>query len=91
MEDQELIINIIGWLGAISLLGAYILVSTKVGHGNSVLYQSLNVIGSLGFIVNSYYFGAMPSVGLNVVWLLIGIITIEKTVKNSRKQKNENI
>ena len=91
MESQELIINIIGWIGALSLLCAYILVSMKITHGSSILYQLLNVIGSIGFIINSYYFGAMPSVGLNSIWLLIGIFTIGKTFKHSRKQANENI
>ncbi|MBT5765234.1 MAG: hypothetical protein HOI58_00095 [Kordiimonadaceae bacterium] len=91
METQELIINIIGWIGALSLLCGYLLVLLNITHGKSVLYQLLNVIGSIGFIINSYYFGAMPSVGLNLIWLLIGTITIGKTFKNSRKQENENI
>jgi len=76
MVDTEFIINVIGWIGALSLLAAYLLISRGKTHGKSNLYQGLNMIGSTGFIVNSYYFGAMPSVALNVIWLLIGITSI---------------
>lgn len=91
MDSMELIINIIGWVGALSLLTAYLLISNGKILGKSYRYQTFNLIGSIGFIVNSYYFGAMPSVALNVIWLFIGIYTITKTFKASRKQINEKI
>ncbi len=89
--DMEFFINVIGWIGALSLLSAYILMSRGKIHGRSYLYQGLNVIGSLGFIVNSGYFGAIPSVGLNVIWLVIGMVTIFKLTAISGVGKDEEI
>lgn len=85
------LVNIIGWIGALSLLAAYLLVSRGKIPGRSYLYQGLNIIGSLGFIINSGYFGAIPSVGLNTIWLLIGIVTIFKINTLSGYTKNEEV
>ncbi|MBL4602853.1 MAG: hypothetical protein JKY84_08910 [Emcibacteraceae bacterium] len=87
----ELIVNIIGWIGALSLLVAYLLISSGKTHGKTYLYQSLNLIGSGGFIINSYYYGALPSVALNIIWMIIGIYTILKLLKIIRKTENEHI
>ena len=51
MENYEFIINIIGWIGALSLLSGYLLVSIKITQGNSVPYQLLSVMGRRWFIV----------------------------------------
>lgn len=89
MDNIEFIVNIIGWIGAVSLLASYFLISNGKVHGKSYLYQFLNFIGSIGFIVNSYYFGAMPSVALNVIWLFIAIFTVGHLILKARKQENE--
>lgn len=44
--------------------------------GQSALYQSMNVIGAAGFIVNGWYHGAVPSAALNIVWMLIGGVAL---------------
>ncbi|MBT5185760.1 MAG: hypothetical protein HOH19_01785 [Kordiimonadaceae bacterium] len=86
---MELIVNIIGWIGAASLLTGYLLISSGKIVGKSYAYQGLNLLGSFGFIVNSYYFGAIPSVALNVIWLFIGIFTVIIMKRNKRKLKDE--
>jgi hypothetical protein len=45
----------------------------------------MNVFGALGFIVNSYWNGAIPSAALNVVWAGIGIAAITGIVRARRK------
>ena len=72
----RLAIDILGWLGAAALLAAYALVSAKRLDGDSMLFQLLNLIGSVLLIVNSAYYGAFPSVFVNVVWIGIAIATI---------------
>jgi hypothetical protein len=69
-------VNIVGWIGAAALLLAYWLVSTHRATGASTKYQALNLAGSLFVLVNSWYYGAFPSVGVNGVWLLIGVYTL---------------
>ena len=72
----RLAIDILGWLGAAALLAAYALVSAKRLDGDSMKFQLLNLIGSVLLIVNSAYYGAFPSVFVNVVWIGIAITTI---------------
>ena len=87
MANIEFIVNVIGWGGAVCLLLAYVLISSGRTHGKSYLYQGINMLGSAGFIVNSYYFGAIPSVALNFTWLLIGTTTILKFSKTRSLEK----
>lgn len=89
MISVELGVNIIGWAGALALLAAYLLISSGKTHGKSYLYQGLNIFGCTGFIINSGYFGALPSVGLNVVWLGIGIYTSFTIYRKTSEARNE--
>lgn len=68
----------LGWLGAGLLLLAYGLISVKKLDGGGVRYQSLNVGGSALLAFNSAYHSAVPSVVLNGVWALIGLVTLAK-------------
>ena len=42
--------------------------------------------GGLGLIVNGAYFRALPSVGLNVVWVFISVAGLRKAKSSSGKQ-----
>ena len=72
----ELIIDIVGWIGAIALLAAYAAVSRGYTLGTSLKYQSWNAIGSICLLVNSTYYRAFPSSFVNFVWIGIAIVTI---------------
>ena len=72
MTLTVLLIEAAGWIGASLILGAYILLSAGKMQGNSPVYQWMNVIGAAGFILNSGYHGAIPSVAINVLWIAIG-------------------
>ena len=76
-----MIYEIVGWVGTFSILLAYLLVSTKKLPADDKKYQILNLIGAIGIIVNSGVHGAIPSVGLNVVWLLIAMYGLVKVAK----------
>ena len=72
------LIDVAGWLGVLLLLAAYGLVSTGKTEGDSVSYQGLNLIGGALLIVNSFHFGAYPSVGINIAWVGIGIYALAR-------------
>jgi len=74
--DHNVLIDITGWLGAIALLLAYALVSTRRIEGDALPYQLLNLAGGALLIANSFYYGAFPSVGVNVVWIGIALFAI---------------
>jgi len=81
---NNLLINILGWIGGVLVLSAYLLVSTGRVKGNSVPFQSLNIAGAVLLIVNSAWFGAYPSVGVNVFWIAIAVYSLVK--KPAREQ-----
>jgi hypothetical protein len=75
---SNLIIDVIGWSGVAALLIAYGLVSTKKVEGDSTIYQLLNLAGSILLIVNSFFYGAFPSVGVNIAWIGIAIFALTR-------------
>jgi hypothetical protein len=65
-------IEIIGWVAAVLILGAYGLLTAGKLTAQSPAYQWMNVVGAAGFIINSGWNGAWPSAALNVIWMGIG-------------------
>lgn len=72
----ETLVDIVGWIGAGCLLAGYWLVSSGRLPGRSWSFQGLNVTGAVLLSVNSGYYGAFPSVGLNIVWIVVGVQTM---------------
>lgn len=81
MTMTEILIEAAGWSGAVLILGAYILLSLGRLQGNSPAYQWANVIGAAGFILNSGYHGAIPSVAINILWVVIGVFALWRIYK----------
>ena len=82
---MNLAIEALGWIGALLILGSYILVSLGKLGGRSATYQWMNVAGAAGFVVNSGWHGAIPSTALNVVWLAVGLATLWSLSRGSRR------
>ena len=72
----DTLIEIIGCAGAALILASYILLSNGRLHGQSRVYQWMNVVGAAGFVLNSGWNGAIPSAALNVVWMAMGLFTL---------------
>jgi hypothetical protein len=70
--EKNLALDVIGWAGAAVLLLAYWMVSTRRMEGSGIAFQLLNIAGAAALIINSYYYGALPSAGVNVAWIAIG-------------------
>lgn len=85
--SQTFLINLAGWLGALMLLLAYVLVSNRKLDGHSLPYQLLNLAGSACLLLNAFHFGAYPSVGVNSVWVVIALVTIIKSQSVNRKEE----
>jgi hypothetical protein len=82
--QQHLIIDIVGWIGAIAILLAYAAVSRGIVLGTSFRYQLWNVIGSACLLVNAAYYRAFPSSFVNIVWIGIAIVSL----RNNRERSN---
>jgi len=81
-------IDVAGWTAAVLILGAYGLISSGKIVARSSLYQWMNIIGALGFIINCSWNGAWPSVGLNVAWLCIGVYALLALRRNRRADQS---
>ena len=79
--SMKAFVEICGWLAALLILGAYSLLSFGKLQSRAPLYQWMNIIGALGFIINCTWNGAWPSVALNVVWFFIAAYALRR---NSR-------
>lgn len=81
MTSTTLLIDILGWLGAVVLLVAYALVSSRRVEGDAASYQYLNLGGSVLLMVNAAFYGAYPSAFVNVVWLGIALFTLTRSFR----------
>ena len=77
-------IEVIGWAGAILILGAYALLSAGRLRSESLTYHLMNILGAAGFVVNSGYNGALPSAAMNVVWIGIGVYALRQRREPAR-------
>lgn len=73
---MQLLIDVLGWIGAVLYLAAYALISLKKVEGDSNLYQGINILAGILLIANSFYWRAYPSAALNVAWIGIAIFTL---------------
>jgi len=85
MAKSNLLIDIVGWIGAVALLLAYGLVSTRKLQGDSGIYQVFNFIGAAFLMANSFFYGAFPSAAVNIVWISIAVFAVLR--KKLRTQK----
>jgi hypothetical protein len=84
MDPQLLLVEIVGWIGGTLILAAYLLLTMGRLTGRSVVYQTMNVAGAAGFVVNGWWHGALPSTALNIVWFAIGTIALTRIALDRR-------
>jgi hypothetical protein len=75
------IVEIIGWIGAVLIVGAYFFNINGKLKSTSVIYITCNLIGGIFFVINTFVHKAYPSVVVNVVWVIIAIATLLKKEK----------
>lgn len=73
---MELLIEILGWIASLLIVGAYFLNIRGKLSAQSALYIWSNLVGGLFFIVNTIYHGAYPSAMVNVVWVIIAVVSL---------------
>ena len=74
--SQAAFMDLLGWVGTIVYLIAYYLVSIKKVEGDSFSYQSMNIVAGILLVINTFYWRAYPSLGLNAAWIAIGLFTL---------------
>ena len=71
-----LLMEIVGWIGAVLILAGYGLLTAERVTARSVSYQAMNVVGAAGFIANGVWHKAWPSAILNIIWVGIGVVAL---------------
>ena len=78
MMYLDLLIEIMGWIGSVLIVGSYALNITGRLAATSKPYVLANIIGGLFFVVNTYFHQAYPSMFVNIVWVIIAIVMLNK-------------
>jgi len=71
-----ILIEILGWIGALAVIVAFLLNSIKKLRSESPTYLLLNLTGGLLLVINTLYKAAYPSAFVNVVWVIIALYAL---------------
>jgi hypothetical protein len=74
--NASMLVDIAGWVGAVLILAGYGLLTAGRLTSRDPAYQWMNVVGAIGFIINSAWHAAWPSAILNVIWVGIGVVAL---------------
>ncbi len=72
--------DILGVLGVVVTIAAYILLQVERLRSDSFSYSMLNAIGASLILISLYYNFNFPSFAVEFVWLLISLFGIGKFV-----------
>jgi len=79
---MNILVEILGWIGSVLIVGSYALNITGRLAATSKLYVLANIIGGLFFVINTYYHQAYPSMMVNIIWVIIAIVMLTKKDRN---------
>lgn len=83
---MKIAVEVLGWVGALLILGAYALLSSGRLKAETLTYHLMNILGAAGFVVNSGYNGAFPSAAMNVIWIGIGTYALAQRLGPARRR-----
>ena len=78
--DLKLFVDVIGWIGSVEVVLAYMLVSYEKIAAVSRSYQWLNLTGGILLLVNTAYYGAYPSAFINLIWSGVALFAIYRII-----------
>lgn len=86
--DSMIIFDIIGWIGMITVLVAYLLLSTNVIK-NGIIYQALNFTAALLMAIALFPKNAWFSFALQVAWGIIALVSLIKLKQSPSTKKRK--
>ena len=82
-----MIAAVMGWVGTIGGIGAYLLLSQGRWHATSLRYSALNGVAGVLAATASAVYGAWPSVTSNLLWAAIAAHTAISTLRARRADR----
>ena len=83
-----MVMEILGWIGSMLVVGMYGLNSYQKIRSDSVLFYAANIVGGMLLIIYSIYKEAHPNTFINVVWVIIAIPAIIRALSTRRKSSS---
>ena len=88
---MELLIEILGWIASVLIVGSYYLnIRGKMSVG-SLAYIWSNLVGGAFFVVNTSFHSAYPSAMVNAVWVLIALAALFKKRHSTATTKSQKV
>ena len=75
------LVEIIGWIGAVLIIGAYYLNINGKIKSSSAWYIVSNLVGGIFFTINTFVHQAYPSMIVNIIWIFIAVEALAKKKK----------
>ena len=75
---MNILVEAIGWIASVLIVGSYALNITGRLATESKWYVWANIFGGLFFVINTYFHQAYPSMVVNFIWVIIAVIMIAK-------------
>lgn len=82
-----LVIEILGWIGAVLIILSYFLLTHHDLTSRSKIYQGMNLVGAVLLAINLFFNKAYPSFAINVVWFFIAIYGFYNIYKVKKRKR----
>ncbi len=76
MKIQSIILNIIGYAGALAIIVAFTMLSFNLLQPKDLLYLALNLFGAAGILIDAFYHDDYPAGVLHVVFAAVAFAAI---------------
>jgi hypothetical protein len=70
--------EVFGWIGGLTLIYAYAMVSLGKMPARGTIFQCLNLVGGVLLAANAAWHHAWPSVGVNLIWIGVGVFALTR-------------
>lgn len=77
--------DVLGWVGAALILGAYGLLTLGRWESDALRYQVTNTVGAVALLVWACSIAAWQSALINVVWAVVGVVGLRRIWSRSAR------
>lgn len=77
---KSAISDLVGWYGMVAIISAYGLLNFGMLAVSDIIYCLLNITGAASLAYISFKKSVYPSVVLNSIWLIIGVVALVNVV-----------
>ena len=84
---MESISNVCGLVGVLVVLVAYVLLQFQYLHQTSSRFYAANLVGSVLILFSLYYHWNMPSVVIELAWLVISLVGLYRCRRQAYRQQ----